>query len=87
MKTIMLTAAAALLSSSSLTFAASEADCTTLWTKADVKKEGKLSGDGLKAYYEAAEAAQIPMGKDKTILTDKEFMDFCVKDAFKSMKQ
>ncbi len=80
----------ALLALVSLTSAANAApreDCAALWTKADAKGEGKLTGDTAKPYLMAMEDMKMPasMAKDGSV-ADKEFMEACMKDAFKAMK-
>ena len=84
----LLTAAAfGVLALTSSAFAASSEDCTAMWKKADAKAEGKIGGDMAKPYLAAMDAMKLPasMAKDGVVM-DKEFMDACMKDAFKDMK-
>jgi hypothetical protein len=77
----------AILATSPAAFAASAEDCTAMWKKADAKAEGKISGDMAKPYMAAMEAMKMPaaMAKDG-VVSDKEFLDACMKDAFKDVK-
>ena len=77
----------ALVSLTSASNAAPREDCAALWTKADAKGEGKLTGDTAKPYLMAMEDMKMPasMAKDGSV-ADKEFMEACMKDAFKAMK-
>lgn len=87
MSKLLLATAVALLSLTPAAFAASTEDCTAMWKKADAKAEGKMGGDMAKPYIMAAEAMKMPVADMKDgVMTDKEFMDACMKDAFKAMK-
>ena len=87
MSKLFLATSIALLSLGSAAFAASADDCTAMWKKADAKAEGKIAGDMAKPYLAAMDAVKMPssMAKDG-VVNDKEFLDACMKDAFKDMK-
>jgi hypothetical protein len=87
MSKLFIATSIALLSLTSAAMAASQEDCTAMWKKADAKAEGKISGDMAKPYLMAMDAMKMPgaMAKDGVVM-DKEFMDACMKDAFKDMK-
>jgi len=87
MSKLILVTGGVFLAMSSYALAASNEDCTAMWKKADAKAEGKVAGDMAKPYLTAMEAAKMPAaGAKDGVVTDKEFMDACVKDAFKDMK-
>lgn len=87
MSKILAAAALAILATSPAAFAASSEDCTAMWKKADAKTEGKIGGDMAKPYLAAMDTMKMPaaMAKDG-VVSDKEFLDACMKDAFKDMK-
>ena len=87
MTKLLIASAIALLALTPAAFAATPEDCTAMWKKADAKAEGKLSGDMAKPYLMAMETMKMPAaGAKDGVLTDKEFVDACSKDAFKDMK-
>lgn len=83
----LLLAAALVVFAAPAALAASNEDCTAMWKKLDTKSEGKISGDAAKPYLTAMDTAKMPasMAKDGVIM-DTEFMDACMKDAFKGMQ-
>jgi len=87
MSKLLAAAAAVALLAATPAFAASDADCTAMWKKADAKGEGKISGDMAKPYMAAMDAMKMPSSMAKDGVVDgKEFMAACMKDAFKDMK-
>ncbi len=87
MSKLFLAASVALLSLTAVAVAATPEDCAAMWKKADAKAEGKIAGELAKPYLMAMDAVKMPaaMAKDG-VVADKEFLDACVKDAFKDMK-
>ena len=68
-------------------YAASSEDCTAMWKKADAKAAGKIDGDMAKPYLMAMDTMKMPAAMAKEgVVSDKEFLDACMKDAFKDMK-
>ena len=66
-------------------FAASQEDCTAMWKKINPKGDATVTGDMIKPYVSAVQAAKMPL-KDINSMTDKEFTDACLKDTFKDVK-
>ena len=86
MSKLVLATSLALLTLTPMAFAASSEDCTAIWKKAGAA-DAKLSGDMAKPFIVAAEALKMPVaGMKDGVMTDKEFLNACMKDAFKDMK-
>ena len=69
-------------------YAASEADCTSMWEKADTGKDGTLTGTEGQAYLDAVKA-HTATAYDKNTdgqLTKEEFSEACKADVFKDVK-
>jgi hypothetical protein len=81
-KLIIASAAAVLmLGTSASAFAASAADCQTMFQKADVNKDGSLQAEEAKIFVDAMTKAQV-QPKDAALVTQDEFSMACQKDAF-----
>jgi len=81
-KLIIASAAAVLmLGTSASAFAASAADCQTMFQKADVNKDGSLQAEEAKIFIDAMTKAQV-QPKDAALVTQDEFSMACQKDAF-----
>jgi hypothetical protein len=66
--------------------AASEADCTAKWDKADVNKSGTLEGKAATAYLDAiTQSGKKYETKAAGKLSATEFMAACRDDTFKSL--
>src|SRR5688572_677607 len=84
-KLIIASAAAVLmLGTSASAFAASAADCQTMFEKADVNKDGSLQAEEAKIFLDAMTKAQV-QPKDAALVTQDEFRMACEKDAFASI--
>ncbi len=83
MTKLFISATIALMSLGSVAMAASKEDCTSMWSK--MGTTGMAAGDMAKPYVDAMTAAKMPLATPGTI-TDKEFMDACMADTFKSVK-
>ena len=62
-------------------FAATDAECQALWTKADVNKDGVLSDAEAMRYAAAMRVREVKMADDGK-LTQAAFMDACKSDVY-----
>ncbi len=83
MTKLFLASTIALTSLGSVAIAASKEDCTSMWTKGGMT--GSMTGEAAKPYVDAMTAAKMKTATPGAI-TDKEFMDACMTDTFKSVK-
>jgi hypothetical protein len=73
--------AALLLGASTSAFAATAADCQSMFQKADINKDGSLQADEAKVFLDAMKQAQV-QPKDAAMVSQDEFNAACQKDAF-----
>jgi hypothetical protein len=68
-------------------YAADDPSCQALFTKADANGDGTVGGPELAAYKDAYAKSGGNMNETTQILTKEQFVDACMKDAFKDMPQ
>ena len=85
MKRLLLVAALVATSAALPAYAASEADCTAMWTKADVNKDGVLSDAESMRYAAAMRVRNATLPADGKI-TRTAFMDACKADVYTPTK-
>lgn len=88
MKTLLIPAAFALaLIATPYAYAADDASCQELFKKADQNGDGTVGGPELASYKDAYVKSGGSMNETTQILTKEQFVDACMKDAFKDMAQ
>lgn len=85
MKTILMAAAVAATFAVLPAYAASDADCQTMWTKADVNKDGVLTDAESMRYAAAMRVQERKMGADGK-LDQASFMEACKADVYMTRK-
>jgi hypothetical protein len=85
MKTILMAAAVAATFAALPVYAASDADCQTMWTKADVNKDGVLTDAEAMRYSAAMRVHERKMGADGK-LDQASFMEACKADVYMMRK-
>lgn len=85
MKTILLVAAAAAASLALPAYAATDAECQAMWTKADVNKDGVLSDAEAMRYAAAMRVHEKKLGADGK-LDQPAFMEACKSDVYMMRK-
>jgi hypothetical protein len=83
MKKLFLVAALAATSAALPAYAASDADCQAMWTKADVNHDGVLSDAEAMRYAAAMRVRETKVPADGK-LTQAAFMDACKADVYKT---
>ena len=68
-------------------YAADDASCQALFTKADANGDGTVGGTEINTYKDAYVKSGGSMNETTLILTKEQFHDACMKDAFKDMPQ
>lgn len=81
MKKIMMVAAIAATCAALPAYAASDAECQTMWTKADVNKDGVLTDAEAMRYSAAMRVHEKKMGADGK-LDQASFMEACKSDVY-----
>ena len=81
MRNLILAAAMAATCAALPAYAASDADCQAMWTKADVNKDGVLSDAEAMRYSAAMRVRETKMAADGK-LTQAAFMDACKADVY-----
>jgi hypothetical protein len=84
MKRLLLLAGLGLLASTSLTSAATDADCMASWKLADAGNRGMLTEEDGSRYYAAMRVAQKPIMDGK--LTQSSFQENCAANTFATLK-
>lgn len=82
MKKIFAAAAFATMIAASPSFAATDAECTEMWKKADVNSDGNVSGGEAVRYMSFMRVAGMTVATEGTI-TQTEFMNACKADTYK----
>ncbi|CAN5635319.1 hypothetical protein BH10PSE6_BH10PSE6_55340 [soil metagenome] len=85
MKTILMAAAVSATFAAFPAYAASDADCQALWTKADVNKDGVLTDAESMRYSAAMRVQERKMGADGK-LDRASFMEACKADVYMTRK-
>jgi len=85
MKMILLAAAVAAASLALPAYAATDAECQTMWTKADVNKDGVLTEAESMRYAAAMRVHDKKLGADGK-LDQTSFMDACKSDVYMTRK-
>ena len=85
MRKMMLVAAAAVACAALPAYAATEAECQAMWTKADVNKDGTLSADESMRYTAAMRVKEKQVGTDGK-LDQAAFMESCKADVYTMQK-
>lgn len=85
MKTILMAAAIAATFAALPAYAASDADCQTMWIKADVNKDGVLTDAESMRYSAAMRVQERKMGADGK-LDQASFMEACKADVYMTRK-
>jgi hypothetical protein len=85
MKRILMVAALAATSAALPAYAASDADCQAMWTKADTNNDGVLSETESMRYAAAMRVRETKMAADGKI-TQEAFMDACRSDVYAPTK-
>ena len=85
MKKLLLAAALVATCASLPAYAASDADCTAMWTKADVNNDGVLSDTESMRYSAAMRVREAKMPADGK-LTQAAFMESCKADVYMTPK-
>ena len=83
MKKIFAAAAFATMIAAAPSFAATDAECTEMWKKADVNSDGNVSGGEAIRYVSFMRVAGMTVATEGTI-TQTEFMNACKADAYKT---
>ena len=81
MRTILLVAAAAVACAVTPVYAATDAECQEMWTKADVNKDGVLS-DAEAQRYSAAMRVHAEKAKVDGQITQASFLEACKADVY-----
>ena len=81
MKTMLVAAALAATCVALPAFAATDAECQAMWTKADVNKDGTLSADEAMRYSAAMRVKEKQVGADGKI-DQAAFMESCKADVY-----
>ena len=82
MKKIFAAAAFATMIAAAPSFAATDAECTEMWKKADANSDGNVSGGEAMRYMSFMRVAGMTVATEGTI-TQTEFMNACKADAYK----
>lgn len=82
MKKILAAAAFTALMAAAPAFAATDAECTEMWKKADANSDGNVSGGEAIRYMSFMRVAGMTVATEGTI-TQAEFMNACKADAYK----
>lgn len=82
MKKIFAAAAFATMITAAPSFAATDAECTEMWKKADANSDGNVSGGEAMRYMSFMRVAGMTVATEGTI-TQTEFMNACKADAYK----
>ena len=85
MKKLLVAAALAVSCATFPAYAATDAECQAMWTKADVDKDGKLSNTEAMRYAAAMRVREIKMTSDGTI-DQAAFMQACKTDVYAPRK-
>ncbi len=85
MRTILLVAAVAATCSALPAYAATDADCQTMWTKADINKDGVLTDAEAMHYSAAMRVQDKKIGADGK-LDQAAFMEACKADVYAARK-
>lgn len=85
MKKIIAAAAFATMIAAAPSFAATDAECTEMWKKADANSDGNVSGGEAIRYMSFMRVAGMTVATEGTI-TQTEFMNACKADAYKAKK-
>ena len=85
MKTILLAAAAAATFAALPAYAATDAECQAMWTKADVNKDGVLTNAEAARYSAAMRVADKKLGADGK-LDQTTFLEACKSDVYMTRK-
>jgi hypothetical protein len=85
MKKLLMVAALAATSAALPAYAASDADCQAMWTKADTNNDGVLSEAESTRYAAAMRVRETKMATDGKI-TQAAFMDACKSDVYAPTK-
>lgn len=78
-RSVFLLATALVASSAAAALAATEDECKTMWTTADVDKDGVLKGPEAERYAAALRVAEKPVSGD---ISQTVFMENCTDDVF-----
>ena len=85
MKTILLVAAVAATCAALPAYAATDAECQTMWTKADVNKDGVLTEAESMRYAAAMRVNEKKLGADGKV-DQVSFMEACKSDVYMTRK-
>ena len=85
MRSVLVVAALAATTATLPAYAATEADCQAMWTKADVNKDGVLSDAESMRYAAAMRVRETKMPADGKI-DQASFMDACKADVYATAK-